>query len=297
MTEDGVYHSDIKAYLAAANMSHVQKHADFHIVDLGQFDSSIPTKVISRKLGFFQILTTKHHDAEVNIDGEQYNPQTENIIFLAPEQTVSFNLNKSKKGAVGYMLVFSAEFINFSPTNYGIIQSFPYFNMNCPPVYFLAPDKNNFFIDQMKKILECFQNFDPDNLEIIRSYLTILLFEAKRMFVDGSVTSLPKSRNEEITYQFETLITKTKSKKQKLEYYANKLNYSVIYLAECVKKATGKTAKQILSEHIIWESKSFLTQSTKTIDDIAYQLGYNDTSNFITFFKKNTGSTPSQFRK
>ena len=149
----------------------------------------------------------------------------------------------------------------------------------------------------MDKIYGYFKNLDKDNLEIIRSYLTIMLFEAKRMFIDGEVKSVANSRFEEITYQFETLIMQTKSKKQKLEYYAGKLNFSPIYLAECVKKATGKTAKQIITEYLILESKSLLNQSTRTINDIAFQLGYNDTSNYIAFFKKNTGNTPSQYRK
>jgi len=62
-------------------------------------------------------------------------------------------------------------------------------------------------------------------------------------------------------------------------------------------KATRKTAKRIITEYLILESKSLLNQSTKTINDIAFQLGFNDTSNFIAFFKKNTSSTPSQYRK
>jgi len=169
--------------------------------------------------------------------------------------------------------------------------------MNRPPVYILTHEQNNFFIDHMDKIYDYFKNLDKDNLEIIRSYLTIMLFEAKRMFIDGEVKSETNSRVEEITYLFETLITQTKSKRQKLEYYADKLNFSTIYLAECVKKATGKTAKQIITEYLILESRSLLNRSTKTINDIAIQLGYYDTSNFIAFFKKNTGSTPSQYRK
>jgi len=220
-----------------------------------------------------------------------------NIIFIAPDQVVSFDVKSFEKGTLGYSLVFSSEFLNIAPSNYSLLKNFPYFNMNRPPVYTLTEGQNNFFVEHMAKIYGYFKNLDKDNLEIIRSYLTIMLFEAKRMLIDGEVKSVANSRAEEVAYQFETLIMQTTSKRQKLEYYANKLNFSSIYLAECVKKATGKTAKQIISEYLILESKSLLNQSTKTIDDIAVQLGYGDTSNFIAFFKKNTGVTPSQFRK
>lgn len=295
--KEGLYYPDITTYLEASHMSHTQKHNDFHIVNFKDLEVGLSAKVVSRTLGFFQIVTSSNPDIDMNIDGTNYKKAKESIVFLAPDQSVSFDLKAYKQPSVGLLLVFSPDFLSFAPSIYSLLKNFPYFNMNRPPVYFLDKDQNDFFINQMEKIYDCFHNLDKDNLEIIRSHLTILLFEAKRMFLNGVVKSVANSRVEEIAFLFESLITQTKIKKQKLEYYAEKLSFSTIYLAECVKKATRKTAKQIITEYLILESKSLLTQSTKTIDDIAFQLGYNDTSNFTTFFKKNTGNTPSQYRK
>lgn len=300
---EGIYCPDIKSYLEMSQMAHTQKHNDFHIVNLAEFshkhlhEEKLPLKVSSRKLGFFQIVTSNNHDANLTVDGTKYNDMKVDIVFIAPNQLVSFNVKGFKKGTIAYSLVFSSEFLNIAQSNYSLLKNFPYFNVNRAPVYTLTEEQNKFFIDHMDKIYGYFKDLDKDNLEIIRSYLTIMLFEAKQMFIDGEVKSVANSRFEEIAYQFEALIMKTESKRQKLEYYAHKLNFSSIYLAECVKKATGKTAKQIITEYLILESKSLLYQSTKTIDEISSRLGYNDTSNFVTFFKKNVGSTPSQYRK
>ena len=98
----------------------------------------------------------------------------------------------------------------------------------------------------MDKIYGYFKVLDKDNLEIIRSYLTIMLFEAKQMFIEGEVKSVANSRAEEVAYQFEALIMQTTSKRQKLEYYANKLNFSSIYLAECGKKQREKRPNKSL---------------------------------------------------
>ena len=297
--ENGIYYPDITSYLEAAHISHTQKHKDFHIVNFAKYFKThkLPLKVSSRKLGFFQIVTSNNHDAELTVNGTKFKDMKVNIVFIAPDQIVSLDVKSFKKGSIGYSLVFSSEFLNLAPSNYSLLKNFPYFNVNRPPVYTLTEGQNNFFIDHMDNIYGYFKDLDKDNLEIIRSYLTIMLFEAKRMFIEGEVKSVANSRVEEIAYQFETLITQTKSKRQKLAYYADKLNFSSIYLAECVKNATGKTAKQIITEYLILESKSLLNHSTKTINDIAFQLGYNDTSNFIAFFKKNTGSTPIKYRK
>jgi len=300
---EGIYCPDITSYLELGHMAHEQKHNDFHIVNLAEYsykrlnEQKLPLKVSSRKLGFFQIVISNNHDASLIVDGTKYNDMEVNIIFIAPDQVVSFDVKSFKQGTSAYSLVFSSEFLAVAPSNYSLLKNFPYFNVNRAPVYTLTQKQNKFFIDHMDKIYDHFKDLDKDNLEIIRSYLTIMLFEAKQMFIEGEVKNVANSRVEEVAYQFEALIMQTTSKRQKLEYYANKLNFSSIYLAECVKKATGKTAKQIITEYLILESKSLLNQSTKTINDIAFWLGFNDTSNFIAFFKKNIGSTPSQYRK
>ena len=286
-----------------SQMGHIQKHKDFHIVNLAEFsykrinEQKLPLKVSSRKLGFFQIVTSNNHDANLTVDGTKYDDMKVDIIFIAPDQVVSFDVKSFKKGTSAYSLVFSSEFVTVAPSNYSLLKNFPYFNVNRPPVYTLTEEQNNFFIEHMDKIYGYFKDLDKDNLEIIRSYLTIILFEAKQMFIEGEVKSVANSRAEEVAYEFEALIMQTKSKRKNLNYYANKLNFSSIYLAECVKKATGKTAKQIITEYLILEAKSLLNQSSKTIDNISNHLGYSDTSNFIAFFRKNVGSTPSQYRK
>ena len=297
--KEDIYYPDIAAYLKATDISHTQKHKDFHILNFAEHFKAhqLPMKVKSRKLGFFQIVTSNNHDADLIIDGTKFKDMKVNIVFIAPDQEISLDVKSFKKGSIGYNLIFSSEFLHITPSNYTLLKNFPYFNMNRPPVYVLTHEQNNFFIDQMDKIYSYFKNLDKDNLEIIRSYLTIMLFEAKRMFIDGEVKSVAISRDEEIAFKFESLIQQTNNKRQKLRYYADRLNFSTIYLAECVKKATGKTAKQIITEYLILESKFLLNQSTKTINDIALQLGYYDTSNFIAFFKKNIGSTPSQYRR
>ncbi|NRA10724.1 MAG: AraC family transcriptional regulator [Crocinitomicaceae bacterium] len=300
---EDIYCPNITSYLELSHMGHLQKHNDFHIVNLSEFgdkskyEQKTPIiKVRSRKLGFFQIVTSSNHDANLTVDGTKYNSLKVDIIFIAPDQVVSFDVKSFKKGAVGYSLVFSSEFLNISPSNYSLLKNFPYFNVNRPPVYTLTEQQNNLFIDHMDKIYTCFNELDKDNLEIIRSYLTIMLFESNQMFIEGEVKSVANSRVEEVVYKFESLIMQTPSKRQKLDYYAQKLNFSSIYLAECIKKATGKTGKQIITEYLILEAKSLLNQSTKTINDISFQLGFSDTSNFVAFFKKNAGSTPNQFR-
>ena len=47
----------------------------------------------------------------------------------------------------------------------------------------------------------------------------------------------------------------------------------------------------------IKEASLLLTNSDRTVTEIAYDCGYNDVKYFITTFKKVNGCSPSTFRK
>jgi AraC family transcriptional regulator, transcriptional activator of pobA len=59
----------------------------------------------------------------------------------------------------------------------------------------------------------------------------------------------------------------------------------------------GKTVAQLIDEQIILEAKRYLLATPNQVKDIAWDLGYEDVSYFIRFFKKHTGLTPDAFRK
>jgi AraC-like DNA-binding protein len=80
-------------------------------------------------------------------------------------------------------------------------------------------------------------------------------------------------------------------------YYARLLHTSPQNLNAACKKETGKPASVILSEYIVSEASRLLLYTQQSVSEIAYQLGFKDNSHFTKYFKKNTGSTPSQLRQ
>lgn len=296
-SEDCHYIKDITTYLEFANISQYQKHQSFHVIKFEDHINEMPRKIPPQKYGFFILAVSKNQNVDIGIGDRKFKTLKENVSFIAPEQSLSVDVQQTDGGGVGYMLLFTPDFLHFTSSSFGIVQQFPFFNIYYSPVYFIEEEQKDFFINLIEKIYQYFKNFNNDNKEIIIAYVTIILFEAKKKFMDGKVERVKSSRAEEITFLFENLIKRTTHKRVNLSQYAKGLNISPIYLSECVKKATGKTAKQVITEYLIWEAKSLLLQTTLTIDDIALNLGYNDTSNFISFFKKNNSNTPNQYRK
>ncbi|UTW64558.1 AraC family transcriptional regulator [bacterium SCSIO 12741] len=72
---------------------------------------------------------------------------------------------------------------------------------------------------------------------------------------------------------------------------------STVCLSECVKQTSQKTAKKILTEYIIMEAHFKLLNTQFSVETIATELGFDDRSNFINFYKKHTRLTPNQERK
>ncbi|MEM9981742.1 MAG: helix-turn-helix transcriptional regulator, partial [Bacteroidota bacterium] len=105
------------------------------------------------------------------------------------------------------------------------------------------------------------------------------------------------SRKHLITARFKKLVEKNFLHLRKVSAYAEKLYITPTYLNDTVKTITGQSASEIIHNRLIQEIKGELIQTELTINELSYQLGFNDVSYFCRFFKKNTGVSPQVFRE
>ncbi|GLB48552.1 helix-turn-helix domain-containing protein [Neptunitalea lumnitzerae] len=78
--------------------------------------------------------------------------------------------------------------------------------------------------------------------------------------------------------------------------YSNMLAVHPNHLNRVLKKSTGKTTSILISERVIEKANEFLMHSEWNISQISYALGFENTSYFNQFYKKQTGTTPGQSR-
>lgn len=79
--------------------------------------------------------------------------------------------------------------------------------------------------------------------------------------------------------------------------YAKQLNVHVNSLNRAVREQTGKTTTDLIADRLLQEAKALLRQTSWTISEIAYALGFSEATHFNAFFKRLTEVTPSAFRK
>lgn len=98
-----------------------------------------------------------------------------------------------------------------------------------------------------------------------------------------------------ITSKFKRLIT-TQTHIKQPSYFADLLFITPAHLNDCVKKTTGQTVSYWLKKSIMDEAKRLLYYTTKSVKEIAFELGYEDHTYFSRLFKKHVKQTPLQFR-
>jgi AraC family transcriptional activator of pobA len=85
-------------------------------------------------------------------------------------------------------------------------------------------------------------------------------------------------------------------KQRQLDFYADRLAMTVDRLNDHVRRATGVTAGHLIRQRVLTEAKRQLVFTSQPIHEIAYDLAFSDPSHFARFFRKQTGTTPHEFR-
>ncbi|BDD09367.1 AraC family transcriptional regulator [Fulvitalea axinellae] len=135
----------------------------------------------------------------------------------------------------------------------------------------------------------------PHNAGKLRAYLVAMLFELNSALPE-QIDISNFSRQEDLMNSFKSVIFKHISKEHSVKFYADKLHVSPNHLNKTVKQLTGETARDWLTKALVLGAKVLLKQTALSVNEIAFQLGYEDPSYFTRFFKKNTGMLPSEFR-
>lgn len=147
-------------------------------------------------------------------------------------------------------------------------------------------------------LVEEFAERQNDNfyLPIVHSLLQTFLAMAASNYSAVQGIENKHTRPAELTSQFKNLLTVHSHSLKSPSAYASKLNVSLGYLNESIKKITGSTVSYWIQQEIFSEAKRLLYHSDADVKQIANELGYTDYAYFSRSFRKTSGMSPSEFR-
>lgn len=96
---------------------------------------------------------------------------------------------------------------------------------------------------------------------------------------------------------FQKSVKQSLQESKSISDYAKEQNITTVHLNRVCQRLVQKSALQIVQEHLINEAKKYLLNTSYSISEVSYFLNFKDPAYFTRLFKKQTGISPSDFRK
>jgi AraC-like DNA-binding protein len=107
----------------------------------------------------------------------------------------------------------------------------------------------------------------------------------------GSVCALQRFK------QFQSLVEEHYTQWHQVAEYSKQLGCTEKTITRATLLTVGITAKSFIAARINLEAKRMLAHTDLPISAMAEKLGFEETTHFTKFFKRETGYTPSEFRQ
>lgn len=106
-----------------------------------------------------------------------------------------------------------------------------------------------------------------------------------------------RDRAEAYFRQFMQLLGEHFRRERSVGFYARQLCITPKYLTTLIKRISGHSVSEWIDSYVILEAKALLKHSNRSIQEIAYHLSFPNQSFFGSYFKRNTGMSPSQYKE
>ncbi|TVL89518.1 helix-turn-helix domain-containing protein [Streptomyces sp. SAJ15] len=130
---------------------------------------------------------------------------------------------------------------------------------------------------------------------VLRSLLHILVVRTARLC--GSGAAPPPTRPGAVAEEFARLVARTETAVWSVRECAERLGVTPGYLTEAVRAATGRTPARLLREARACEAQRLLISTELSVRQVATRTGFADPAYFCRFFRRETGTSPGDFRK
>ena len=136
--------------------------------------------------------------------------------------------------------------------------------------------------------------------EILTSFLRMmLLMICEELMQHDDMTSLndaSTTHDKEVFNEFLQLLSQQNQKRQRVSYYADKMNISPKYLSSICKKVSGKNPMRWITENAMQDCYSLLKDTDLSVKEISNRLGFPNPSFFGQYFREQAGVTPMEYR-
>ncbi len=252
---------------------------------------------------FYKIVFINEGAGDFTLGLNTYHIEEPTLLFVHPNEIISWRNLAPNQAATGHFCFFRKSFLDASGTFRMLVDKMGLFTVPGRSVIRLKPDEVSTIDTIFVQMHQEDASGNPYTLEALQAYLQLLLIRCSGM------THHPEPAAVSAEYKplhdfFQLLEAETAAinyaqpiKIKTAAEFADRLGFHPNYLNALLKKHTGQNISTHIRNRLLEESKILLLQTDWTLQEIACAVGFAEQPNFSQFFKKNTGTTPADFRR
>ena len=250
--------------------------------------------------GLYAIYLKENKGCKLSYGRTSYDFDEMTVTSFAPGQVVNVEPNPDVPFAKFTALVFHPDLLNRTALGRQISR-YEFFGYSSTEALHLSAQEVEVFRGVLAMIeQELHRAIDKHTRELIVSNIELLLNYCLRFYDRQFITR--EEINHSVVKKFIELLDdyiSTKALREGLPtvaYFADKCCLSNGYFGNLVRVETGRTAKDIISDHLLAHAKQLLNDEALTVTMISNRLGFEYPQHFVRFFKSHIGKTPSAYR-
>ncbi|WP_276481486.1 helix-turn-helix domain-containing protein [Paraflavitalea pollutisoli] len=272
-------------------------HPLVSILDISKAD---PRRGHRMYFGFYVVFLKQVKCGDLTYGRDTYDYQEGTLVFMSPGQIAGSN-SPDLYQPKGNVLAFHPDLIH--GTSLGRhIHDYSFFSYESREALHISERERQIVLDCFTKIqYELEQSIDKHSKKLIASNIELFLDYCQRFYDRQFITR--EHVHKGILERFEALLNDyfTSDKTQTIglpsvAWCAQELNLSPNYFGDLVKKETGRSAQEYIQTKILSIAKERIFDLSKSVSQVATELGFKYPAHFTRFFKQRVGHTPNEYR-
>jgi AraC-like DNA-binding protein len=229
-----------------------------------------------------------------------YDYQAGTLVFFGPGQSAVIK-NEGIRQPMGHGLFFHPDFLKDTSLGRTMLD-YKFFSYQTHEALHISDDERQMILDCFAKVeYELKQPIDKHSKKLIATNIELFLNYCQRFYDRQFITRETAHRG--IIARFEELVDTyfTTDKPHTIglpsvAYFAEMLQLSANYFGDIIRKETGHSAKEYIQQKTIEVARHKLMENDKSVNEIAYDMGFKYPQHFTRLFKKMVGQSPLEYR-
>ncbi|MCT4631069.1 AraC family transcriptional regulator [Winogradskyella sp.] len=246
------------------------------------------------QIAFYKLVYYTKGKTQHLVDFKWYDVEEDTVLYLSKGQVNAFKFNPEIEG---YVILFTEDYfkkqLNTIP-KYTVVRLFTS-HLFEPKIQVPQHSAVLKYIELLYH--EFYKPSEYFNKKNIIDSLFNIIFSKVEALKKHQTHAVEDSDKLQLFLNIQTLLKSQFKSHKNADYYAQQLHITYKHLNVTCKAIIQSTAKQYIDAFVILEAKRKLINSSIKSTELAYDLGFNEATNFVKYFKKHTGFTPNAFKK